>query len=67
VRSNLIEAGLGMVGVPAAAHHVWLDQPIAFVAALRGIFAGWGIFAKPSHVADEDEYFRREAALEARL
>ena len=27
--------------IPDAAHHVMIDQPLAFVAALRGLLAGW--------------------------
>ena len=27
--------------VPDADHHVMVDQPLAFVAALRGLLAGW--------------------------
>jgi pimeloyl-ACP methyl ester carboxylesterase len=30
-----------VVTVPAAHHHVMLDQPLAFVTALRGLLAGW--------------------------
>ena len=29
------------VGIPASEHHVMIDQPLALVAALRGLFAGW--------------------------
>ena len=28
--------------IPDADHHVMLDQPLAFVAGLRGLLAGWG-------------------------
>ena len=28
-------------GIPDAAHHVMVDQPLAFVSALRGLLAGW--------------------------
>jgi pimeloyl-ACP methyl ester carboxylesterase len=27
--------------IPDAAHHVMIDQPLAFVSALRGLLAGW--------------------------
>jgi len=27
--------------IPDAAHHVMVDQPLAFIAALRGLLAGW--------------------------
>lgn len=30
-----------IVGVPEAHHHLMLDQPLATVAAIRGILAGW--------------------------
>lgn len=34
-------AGSPLVVVPDAAHHVMIDQPLAFVAALRALVAGW--------------------------
>lgn len=33
--------GTPVVVVPDADHHVMLDQPLPFVAALRGLLAGW--------------------------
>jgi pimeloyl-ACP methyl ester carboxylesterase len=30
-----------VVWVPEAHHHVWLDQPLAFVTALRALLSGW--------------------------
>jgi pimeloyl-ACP methyl ester carboxylesterase len=27
--------------IPDADHHVMVDQPLAFVAGLRGLLAGW--------------------------
>jgi pimeloyl-ACP methyl ester carboxylesterase len=30
------------VPIPDADHHVMIDQPLAFVAGLRGLLAGWG-------------------------
>lgn len=33
--------GSPAIGIPAARHHVMVDQPLAFVAALRGLLAGW--------------------------
>ncbi|MGZ8407707.1 MAG: alpha/beta fold hydrolase [Caulobacteraceae bacterium] len=33
--------GTPVVIVPDADHHLMVDQPIAFVAALRGLLAGW--------------------------
>ena len=35
--------GTPFVAVPQAAHHLMLDQPLAFVAALRALFAGWAV------------------------
>ncbi|MFP6749523.1 MAG: alpha/beta hydrolase [Alphaproteobacteria bacterium] len=32
-----------MICVPDAQHHIAMDQPLAFVTALRAIFAGWGV------------------------
>ncbi|KAH9257983.1 hypothetical protein BASA81_003546 [Batrachochytrium salamandrivorans] len=34
---------IGIVGMPCAAHHLWLDQPLAFVGVLQGLFAGWAL------------------------
>lgn len=33
--------GTPAIGIPEAEHHVMIDQPLAFVTALRGLFAGW--------------------------
>ena len=33
--------GSPMFPVPEADHHLMLDQPLATVAALRGLLAGW--------------------------
>jgi pimeloyl-ACP methyl ester carboxylesterase len=30
-----------VVIIPEAEHHVMIDQPLAFVTALRGLLAGW--------------------------
>ena len=40
-------AGTPVVTVPEAHHHLMLDQPLAFVAALRGLLAGWPRGAAP--------------------
>ena len=29
------------IEIPAARHHLMVDQPLAFVAALRGLLAAW--------------------------
>ena len=34
--------GSPFAAVPGAAHHVWLDQPLAFIDALRGMLPHWG-------------------------
>lgn len=36
-----LPAGSPAIAIPDAAHHVMVDQPLAFVAALRGLFSGW--------------------------
>ena len=36
-----LPAGSPAFGIPNAAHHIMVDQPLAFVAALRGLLAGW--------------------------
>ena len=38
---SLAPPGSPFVAVPEANHHVMVDQPLAFVAALRGLLAGW--------------------------
>jgi pimeloyl-ACP methyl ester carboxylesterase len=38
---NLIAAGSPYVEIPEAEHHVMIDQPLAFVAALRALLAAW--------------------------
>lgn len=50
VRQHMVEllsaapaaaAGVPVIEVPEAHHHVLLDQPLALVTALRGVLAGW--------------------------
>ena len=38
---SLIAPGSPYVEIPEAEHHVMIDQPIAFVAALRALLAAW--------------------------
>lgn len=38
---DLLPPGSPAFGIPDAAHHVMVDQPLAFVTALRGLLAGW--------------------------
>ena len=33
--------GSPMFAIPEAEHHVLLDQPLALVSALRGLFSAW--------------------------
>ena len=48
---SLIAPGSPYVEIPEAEHHVMIDQPIAFVAALRALLAAWppGDIARMSH------------------
>lgn len=38
-----VPAGFKKVAIPDADHHVMIDQPLAFVAAVRGLLASWPI------------------------
>jgi pimeloyl-ACP methyl ester carboxylesterase len=38
---TLLPAGAPHIAIPDADHHVMVDQPLALVAALRGLLAGW--------------------------
>lgn len=38
---ELLGRNVPIIGVPEARHHVMLDQPIAFIAALRALLADW--------------------------
>jgi hypothetical protein len=48
---------------------IWLDQPLPFISAVRGVFAGWpkndSVTASPE--SDDEEHLRREALLESKL
>jgi pimeloyl-ACP methyl ester carboxylesterase len=39
--SSIAPAGSPLVEIPEAHHHVIIDQPLAFVAALRALLSGW--------------------------
>ena len=39
--AGLAPAGSPRIEIPAARHHLMVDQPLAFVTALRGLLAGW--------------------------
>jgi pimeloyl-ACP methyl ester carboxylesterase len=38
---SLIAPGTPEIEIPAARHHLMVDQPLAFVAALRGLLSAW--------------------------
>ena len=38
---SLAPAGSPFLAIPDADHHVMIDQPLPFVAAVRGLLAGW--------------------------
>ncbi|MBU1493759.1 MAG: alpha/beta hydrolase, partial [Actinobacteria bacterium] len=40
--SELLGHRAPVVSIPGARHHLFLDQPLAFVAALRTLLIGWG-------------------------
>ena len=44
---NLLDRSVPVVEIPQARHHVMLDQPLAFVAALRALLADWN-HSKPT-------------------
>lgn len=39
--AQLLGPRASVIEIPEAQHHVMLDQPLAFVAALRSVLAGW--------------------------
>ena len=41
--ATLPSQAIPIIAVPEARHHLMLDQPLAFVAALRALLAGWSI------------------------
>jgi hypothetical protein len=38
---QLLRRNAPVVEIPAAHHHLILDQPLAFIAALRALLADW--------------------------
>ena len=38
---ELLQRSVPVAGIPQARHHVMLDQPLAFIAALRALLADW--------------------------
>ena len=49
---NLLGRSAPVVEIPQAQHHVMLDQPLAFVAALRALLADWN-HSEPHRSLDE--------------
>ncbi len=43
----LLPPGSPAIPIPDAEHHVMVDQPLAFVTALRGLFSAWPSAASP--------------------
>jgi pimeloyl-ACP methyl ester carboxylesterase len=39
--AGLVAPGTPQIEIPAARHHVMVDQPLAFVTALRGLLSNW--------------------------
>jgi pimeloyl-ACP methyl ester carboxylesterase len=40
---NQAPPGTPYIVLPEAHHHLMVDQPLAFVTAIRAILAGWGV------------------------
>ena len=38
---QILDRKVPFVSIPHARHHVLLDQPLAFIAALRALLADW--------------------------
>jgi pimeloyl-ACP methyl ester carboxylesterase len=47
---GLLNRQVPFIGIPEARHHVMLDQPLAFVAALRTMLQEWR-YSEPARVA----------------
>ncbi|CAN5712491.1 alpha/beta hydrolase [soil metagenome] len=39
--ASVLPVGAPQIEIPAARHHVMVDEPLAFVGALRGLFSAW--------------------------
>jgi len=48
---SIAPAGSPLVEIPEAHHHVMIDQPLAFVAALRALLSGWAVPGRARSVA----------------
>lgn len=60
---SIAPAGSPMVEIPEAHHHVMIDQPLAFVAALRALLSGWAVHAGARSVACRGDDGRHRAAM----
>jgi pimeloyl-ACP methyl ester carboxylesterase len=47
---GLLNRQVPFIGIPEARHHVMLDQPLAFVAALRTMLQEWR-YSEPARIA----------------
>jgi pimeloyl-ACP methyl ester carboxylesterase len=56
---SLLPPGSPSIVIPEAEHHVMIDQPLAFVSALRALLATWpaASFETPASRAPQDEDF----------
>ena len=41
--SSIFDSANPMISIPDAQHHLMLDQPLAFITALRAAFVSWGV------------------------
>ena len=41
--SGIFDPTNPMISIPDAQHHLMMDQPLAFITALRAIFVSWGV------------------------
>ena len=41
--SSIFNSANPMIGIPDAQHHLTMDQPLAFITALRAVFASWDV------------------------
>jgi hypothetical protein len=38
---KVLDSSVPFVSIPEAEHHIWLDQPLAFISSLRTLLAEW--------------------------
>jgi pimeloyl-ACP methyl ester carboxylesterase len=50
---SFLPSGSPSIVIPEAEHHVMIDQPLAFVAALRALLAAWPMTLSMSRATDE--------------